>query len=145
MEPLLGMAGLAEAAETFGTLLVLATLGGFTLLMWLAFAKRSKTAFALGFCLWIGIGWLLQPWHALDGPQFPTDPDELNWIFIYRTLCVTWLVAAILSGVASKKCWKPFASKPKQTTIIPRLPALFDKKRARDILGSEQGVFPRYE
>ena len=112
------MAGLAEAAEAFGVLIVIGAFCALGAVVFFAVRKRSKIAIGFGAFIWFGIGWLLQPWHAFERPQFPNDPDELYWMQVYHVLLGGWLVAGVVMGIAAKRLWKRQLRSPNRSTGI---------------------------
>ena len=97
MHIMLAEAGLAEAAEFFGLLIV----GGILLvtsgLLALSWWKRSLVAVIIASILVLATGALMQPWTVI-APPLSDDPDDAYWLVRERFISVIWallFVAAV--------------------------------------------------
>src|SRR5258707_13555099 len=79
MQPILAMAGLAEAAEFYALLIVAGALAIDFGLIIFCLSKRSPIAGMLACILCFLTGLVLQPWMAFRSPS-SDDPDEAYWL-----------------------------------------------------------------
>ena len=97
MHVMFAMAGLAEATNYYGLLIIYGGLLAAAGLLALAWWKRSLIAVVIAFVVVLVAGFLLQPWSAFAPPR-SNDPDEAYWIGRFRTASVIWslnIVAAV--------------------------------------------------
>ena len=91
-------AGLAEAAEFFGLLIV----GGILLvasgLLALSWRKRSLVAVIIAFILVLATGALMQPWTVIAPPP-SDDPDDAYWLVRERFVSAIWALLFLAAVV----------------------------------------------
>jgi tryptophan-rich sensory protein len=98
MHVIIAAAGLAEAAELFGLLIVggiLLVAAGCVALSWW---KHSLVAVIIAFVLGAATGALTQPWTVIAPPP-SEDPDAAYWLVRERFVSVVWAVLVIAAVV----------------------------------------------
>jgi hypothetical protein len=86
------MAGLAEAADFFATLIVVGGMCIVGAVMLFAWYRSSWIAALIGFIICLAVGWFFGPWQAIAAQPTiaPPDPDELHWISMWRLIALVW-------------------------------------------------------
>ena len=86
----IAMAGMAEAAVSFGLLIVGALLFAVIVSLIFAWFRRSMRVATIA-CIVLAVAtFLLQPWSVFTPPSSTNDPDEAYWIERYRFVSAIW-------------------------------------------------------
>jgi len=99
---LIAMAGLAEAVEAIASMIAYGVFVLVAIAACLCWFRRSRIAGATAVFLCVLLGLWLQPWRLIAAvPTIsPTDPDELHWISVWRSIAIIWIgcsVGSVLS------------------------------------------------
>jgi hypothetical protein len=102
MQPLLGMAGLAEAAWIYALGLLCFGLFAVTIIAVLGLTFRSRIASVIALVLVFFLSLLFMPWEAFR-PVESDDPDVYSLMGSFQSLAVWWVVVS--AGTIASVVW----------------------------------------
>ncbi|MGC3991050.1 MAG: hypothetical protein QM796_15500 [Chthoniobacteraceae bacterium] len=96
MQLVIAEAGLAEAAEWDGLLIVSSILLLAAVFLAFSWWRRSKVTMVMALGLLLAIGALMQPWGLIN-PPLSDDPDDIYWLGWERKVAIIWAVLVFLA------------------------------------------------
>src|SRR2546423_5823280 len=123
MNPMIAMAGLAEAAFAEALLISWVVLGLISMLLVTTLIRRSWGFGLVAIVLTTLFGVFFTPWNWFLPPAEPNvlnDPDYIYWRARFQIIFLAWGLLIIAAGMAAGFVQPFFKMRAKQTVAVPR-------------------------